>query len=615
MVITRQLTDSASASTASNIQLGSCVTEIGQGAFSGYTNITEVEFPDSLTTIDDGAFSGSSITTVEIPSGVASIGVNAFKDCSNLDRVDINATIPPTLGSDAFNNTSNCPIYVPVTSYNDYKTAEDWVEYASRIRYEGAPYKVKFIDTNGEEIFINCDSSSSVSKPSPMPSGILTTIFGECIEEIGDFSNSTLGDVFISNSVKTIGTNAFWNSTVNSISFSEALETIGSSAFRNCSSLTSINIPSGVTSIGSNAFNGCSGLTSINIPNSVINIGSSAFYLCSKLSSITVNRATPPTLGSDAFNYTSNCPIYVPQESFNLYISAENWSVYESRITYIGEVYKLKYNTTNSEYGFVRCNDSTILVYTEIKGSISSADIGSCVTSIGDDAFYSHSNLTSITIPDTVTTIGNSAFYSCDKLTSVTIPNSVTSIGSSAFGDTPWWNTYSADTSNQYGNIIYINDVAYRAVSTAITSCTFREATVSISNYAFYFCDKLTSVTIPNRVTSIGNNAFYGCRSLTNVTIGNGVASIGTDAFYNCDKLTSVTIGNSVTSISNYAFHFCDKLTSVTVLAETPPTLGFDVFAQTNDCPIYVPSASVDAYKSATNWSSYASRIQAIPNS
>ena len=122
----------------------------------------------------------------------------------------------------------------------------------------------------------------------------------------------------------------------------------------------------------------------------------------------------------------------------------------------------------------------------------------------------------------------------------------------------------------------------------------------------------LKSAAIKNGVTSIGNSAFKGCSSLSSIEIPNSVTSIGIEAFSYCSSLSSITISNSVKSISNSAFYRCTSLTSITVNAETPPTIGTNVFNYTNDCPIYVPSGSVNAYKSATNWSTYASRIQAI---
>ena len=122
----------------------------------------------------------------------------------------------------------------------------------------------------------------------------------------------------------------------------------------------------------------------------------------------------------------------------------------------------------------------------------------------------------------------------------------------------------------------------------------------------------LTDVVIGDCVTSIGNQAFYDCEGLTSVTIGSGVISIGDGAFHVCDGLTSVTIPNSVTSIGEWTFGGCSSLTSVTIYAATPPTLGSYVFFNTNNCPIYVPATSVNAYKSASGWSEYASRIQAI---
>ena len=232
--------------------------------------------------------------------------------------------------------------------------------------------------------------------------------------------------------------------------------------------------------------------------------------------------------------------------------------------------------------------------------------------SIDNQAFFNCTSLTSITIPSGVTSIGGSAFDGCTSLTSITIPSGVTSIGNQAFNDTPWWNTYSADTSHHYGNIIYINYIAYKATSSGITSCTFKEGTVSITENAFSSCTSLTSVTIPSGVTSIGYGTFYRCTSLTSITIPSSVTSIGTYAFQNCTSLTSITIPSSVTSINGEAFYNCTSLTSITVEATTPPTLGSSAFNNTNNCPIYVPAESVDAYKTASGWSSYASRIQSI---
>ena len=130
----------------------------------------------------------------------------------------------------------------------------------------------------------------------------------------------------------------------------------------------------------------------------------------------------------------------------------------------------------------------------------------------------------------------------------------------------------------------------------------------------FDFLSQITSVNFPSGITSIANNAFNYCTGLTSVTIPSSVTSIGEHAFYYCISMTSVTIGNGVTSIGDSGFYFCTSLTSVICEATTPPTLGTNTFRSTNNCPIYVPSASVETYKAASGWSEYATRIQAIPN-
>ncbi len=150
------------------------------------------------------------------------------------------------------------------------------------------------------------------------------------------------------------------------------------------------------------------------------------------------------------------------------------------------------YAETYGDYEYTILDDGTVEI-TKYKGSEASVTIpstidGKSVTSIGDEAFYNCTSLTSVTIPDSVTSIGMDAFSYCTSLTSVTIPDSVTSIGAWAFSE----------------------------------------------------CTSLTSVTIPDSVSSIGESAFSECTSLTSVTIPDSVTSIGVNAFKNCTSLKEV---------------------------------------------------------------------------
>ena len=235
--------------------------------------------------------------------------------------------------------------------------------------------------------------------------------------------------------------------------------------------------------------------------------------------------------------------------------------------------------------------------------------IGKNVTSIGNSAFISCYSLASITIPTGVTSIGNFVFQSCYSLASITIPTGVTSISNSAFS-----NCYSLVSITIPTGVTSIGSAAFEYCY-SLASITIPTGVTSISNSAFTSCYTLASVTIPNGITSISNHAFSNCYSLVSITIPTGVTSIGNSVFNSCYSLTSITIPTGVTSINDYAFANCYGMryydfSACTAIPTLPNKYVFDGIP--SDCQMLIPSALYNRWKSATNWTTYASYMVSV---
>ena len=239
--------------------------------------------------------------------------------------------------------------------------------------------------------------------------------------------------------------------------------------------------------------------------------------------------------------------------------------------------------TTIPEY--VMGHSYNVADYTLIRARISNN-----VTSFGRVAFSNCGSLTSITIPNSVTRFGSSVFSDCHCLTSVTIPNSVTNV----------------ITSDYAGQLV---DKCY-----SLKNIVISKNVTNLYTYPFRNCTALTSITIPNGVTNIETSTFDGCHALTSITIPNGVKSIANYAFQYCYSLTSITIPNSVTKIG-YAFPDCYSILTYDFSTFTSvPTLNSrNFFNGINGlCKILIPSALIDTWKTATNWSIYAKYMVAV---
>ncbi len=349
--------------------------------------------------------------------------------------------------------------------------------------------------------------------------------------------------------IKTARNTLIWGCQNSIIPTDGSVTTIGDYAFSGCGNLESITIPNSVTTIGYYAFSGCSNLESITIPNSITTIESGAIDRCSSLTDI-IFKGTKAQW--DAVNKDSQWDI-----------NAVNYTIYctDGIITPIQEL------------AYTLINDGTEYEVSGI-GSITSNNIVIPstykylpVTRIGNQAFYTSLNLTSITIPSSITSIGYKIFSALDNDYDGVID--ISSLESIYFQGTKaqWeaiikdesWDYYTGDytvyctdgiiTPVQELEYTLINDGTEYAVSgigtvTAtdiIIPYTYNNRPVtSIGEYAFHYCTSLTSITIPDSVTSIGSGAFYNCTSLDSITIPNSITTIGTGAIAQCSSLTDV---------------------------------------------------------------------------
>ena len=162
----------------------------------------------------------------------------------------------------------------------------------------------------GNEVLVVSGNGSMPDRIRPWENaGIITKVVIENgVTSIGEESfyefwckTHTLTFVEMSNSIKTIGKNAFCKcENLSHITFSNSLEDIGEGAFWGCESLVSISLPNSVKNISDDAFLACTKLSSIMIPVSVTSIGEGAFAECPNLKSISVPN-TVTSIGDNAF--------------------------------------------------------------------------------------------------------------------------------------------------------------------------------------------------------------------------------------------------------------------------------------------------------------------------
>ncbi len=566
---------------------------------------TEIVIPDSVTSIGQYAFYGSSpITGITMGRSVKYVGVDAFAG-SGLENVYI-SDIGAWCGI-VFDNLEANPMYQGENIYYNGERVTDVVIPDTVTRIE----KYAFYDWPQLESITIPASVTSIDDDAfqgwfSVEKVCISDLTAWCNIEFCDFdSNPTRsGDLYLNGEL------------VQKITIPDSITAINKYTFYNCDSLTDVIISDSVTSIGNYAFCSCNSLVNVTMSEKLAAIGDYAFYYCDLL-----ERADLPdsliSIGSYAFYYCRALrDISIPDAIENIGAYAFNSCVLMTSVVIPPSV------SVIDEYVFCGCS------------SLNEVIISYGVTTIGDSAFKGCDALVNVVIPESVTEIDVLAFYSCDILTSITVPDSVTYIGEGTFNYCPnitvkcyadsYAETYAIDNGLNYkliqtegvcgedlvwsvddNGILTISGTGamddYTAydyygysypwfeVRESITSVVIDEGVTSIGDLAFAGCDNVTTVTLCDDITSIGEAAFIGCSKLTDVVIPNSVRVIESSAFSSCEALTSVVVPNSVEELGSRIFEYCTSLLDI-IIEPGQETIGMYMFL---DCEaiekMYIP--------------------------
>ena len=648
-----------SCSSLVNINLPSSIITISYSAFNGCTSleIEDLSLPN-LTEIQTFAFNGVRITKISNLGKLTSLrdiswSENIFGDKTTLTSVNLPSTLT-SVGNYVFNGYTNAEINcnnASITSlgsnafYRAKKISNLNTPKITKIAY----YAFFNIGSFDDNFSLNAPNLTSIGTAAFSHSGI------KKVENLGTITSLPNGQ-WDSTAQDNVGVFAKCKN-LESCILPETLETIGSYAFIGCSALSGINLPSSLKTIEDAAFSGCTAFTSIGFPSSITAIGSNAFKGCTSLEIDDLALPNLTSIGKGAF---MNVKI---RRISNL-----------GKLTYLNDASESGYTFGDRNIleeiilpeTMTEIYDNALYKYT----ALTNVTLPSSLTTIKANAFNGCTALTNITLPQSLITIGKNAFSNCTSLEigDLSLPN-LEILGSGAF------NGVKISKISNLGKITAVNpensSSANLGDKSVLREITLPNTIKTIGNGTFSGYTALETITIesgasginvgagtfsglpssttfnvdPDAFVSLGSNAFNGTSIWNEVTFTNvtrldhqvfrgstiskiKLPSVETMAaitnydgiFSYCPNLILVDIGENCTSIGADSFgrYIGTQGNNITVVvrATTPPSLAGTlinttwVYATVGE--LYVPDASVDAYKAATNWSRYADIIKPL---
>ena len=590
--------------------------------FNDATGTGTVVYEGTVTELKTYALQwNSDLTSIVIPEGVTTIGVQAFYACSKLSSIGLpkslklvrNLAFDGTTGfangkfiiddiawwcGITFESVFATPLHYAKHIYSDENT-----EITHLVIPNGVP-------SIGSNAFINCEGITAVTFPES-----LTTIgsgaFKGCssLESVdipvgmteisaSAFENCTkLERITIPEGVTKIGSSSFAHTGIRTLTLPSTITSMASS-FYNCDSLVSLTLTEGITTING-SFSSCHALTEVHIPSSIKRMGESDFSSCTSLERVTIAEGVEKICGFASCEKLSsiNIPSTATEvSSFNYCKSLKVINMPKSVTTFSGfrDCFGLEKiiiedlaswcnmlfsstKTYNAQYYAKHLYLGTLNDHQEITDLV----IPEGVTQIKRYAFNNCESIATVTLPSTLTSLDNTAFSDCKEVTDVyaLCDPIAMSWGGQGFKDEKATLMHVADTSMwksrfPSANVTFVGDLStFTYTATAqVTSFDNINAFVGASRLISHRYDPQTgvgTVVYVGPVTGLAANAFAANAALTSIIVPEGVTTIGTHAFHGCTGLAAVTLPSSVTTFDNGAFEGVAALADVYCSADS----------------------------------------------
>ena len=575
-----------------SVEIGTGILSIGKNAFAGLPYLTSVTIGANVQMIGERAFAEAvSLTSVNLPASVLMVGSNAFDNSGLLYATKANENMYIVTPNEELNNALNGQAGGTAQSGIIPGTALSWI-------YQPTTQTLQISGT-GE-----IPDYTSYTQTPWAAAGL----------------NVLVKTLYVSPGVTRIGANAFVNMPqLTTVSLGTGLQSIGQFAFAQNTALTSIVLPASLLGVESYAFLGCSALTSAVGGNAALLIVEPNDELLAARNQ-SGGTQTPPTSGSNASGFFGSN-------------NSLKWEYYASTNQLM--IYTVSSTTTSAV--IPDFSTAAPAPWTSLNSSIVKVSIGNGISTIGRYAFANMPYLQQVEIGKDVRIIGNYAFYNNIRLSFIAFPQNVATVASDAFtgcssllyATAANVNMYVADTNVELkralnaqstpstpgtsGNVVYgqisgtnltwsydmntnflsitgsgaipdysaTNPAPWNLYASAIKAITMQTGVTAIGASAFSGITQVIDLYIPDTVTMIGNEAFAGCTALQTIRLPQELSWIGSGAFRSCSSLKTIDIPDRITAINDYTFRDCVSLASV-------------------DLPIYLQTIGIEAFYGCT---------------